>query len=93
MLFLPMGFELDEAPPAFKSDTLSLGQKAEANTLVFLKANGSLALAAGIALKALRKLHKDGKRDAQITQFHERAANRTIVDPTPASALPAFIRL
>ncbi|GMF26388.1 unnamed protein product [Phytophthora fragariaefolia] len=56
MLFLPMGFALDEASPAFKSETLNLGQKAEANTLVFLKANGSSALAAGTALKALRKL-------------------------------------
>ncbi|GMF58897.1 unnamed protein product [Phytophthora fragariaefolia] len=64
MLFLPMGFALDEASPAFKSETLNLGQKAEANTLVFLKANGSPALAADTALKALRKLHKDGKRNA-----------------------------
>ncbi|GMF45424.1 unnamed protein product [Phytophthora fragariaefolia] len=93
MLFLPTGLALDEASPMFKSETLNLGQKAEAKTLVFLKANGSSALAAGTALKALRKLHQDGKLDAQITQFHERAANGSIVDPTPASALPGFIRL
>ncbi|GMF55318.1 unnamed protein product [Phytophthora fragariaefolia] len=93
MLFLPMGFALDEASPAFKSETINRGQKAEANTLVFLKANGPSALAAGTALKALRKLHNDGKLDAQIAQFHERAVNGSIVDPTPASALPVFIRL
>lgn len=93
MLFLPMWFALDETPPAFKSETLNVGQQAEANTVDFLKANGSSALAAGTALKALRKLHKAGKLDGQVVQFHERAANGSISDPTPSSALPAFIRL
>ncbi|EGZ06267.1 hypothetical protein PHYSODRAFT_532321, partial [Phytophthora sojae] len=93
MLFLPNGFALDVAASAFKNEVLNMGQHAQANALAFLKANGSSALAAGTALKALRKLHKTGKLDALIADFHERVTNGAIVDPTPAAALPTFIRL
>ncbi|KAE8971643.1 hypothetical protein PR003_g27281 [Phytophthora rubi] len=93
LLFLPIGFALDGASDAFKSEVLSAGVKAQDNTLAFLKANGSSALAVGTVIKALRKLHKEGKLDEHIAQFHERSNAGSIVDPTPASALPAFIRL
>ncbi|KAE9288409.1 hypothetical protein PF001_g20529 [Phytophthora fragariae] len=93
LLFLPIGFALDGASDAFKSEVLSAGVKAQDNTLAFLNANGSSALAVGTVIKALRKLHKEGKLDEHIAQFHERSNAGSIVDPTPASALPAFIRL
>jgi hypothetical protein len=93
MLFLPTGFALDEASDAFKSEVLNAGITAQDNTLAFLKTNGSSALAVGTVIKALRKLHKEGQLDLHVTQFHERVNSGSIVDPTPASALPAFIRL
>ncbi|POM81493.1 Hypothetical protein PHPALM_527 [Phytophthora palmivora] len=93
MLFLPSGFKLDASPPAFKSEVLELGEEAQTHALAFLKANGSFAFAAGTALKALRKLHKAGKLDTHIALFHERVHSGSIVDPTPSSALPSFIRL
>lgn len=92
MLFLPHGFSLDASSPAFKSEVVALGEKAQVSTRDFLKTNGSSAAAAGTALKALRNLHKAGKLDAHITQFHERAERGDVVDPTPPSALPKFIR-
>ncbi|GMF21991.1 unnamed protein product [Phytophthora lilii] len=91
MLFLPEGF--DAASAAFKSEVLNLGETAQETTLAILKANGSLAAAAGTAVKALRKLHKAGKLEAYISQFHQRVEYGSIVDPTPSAALPAFIRL
>ncbi|EGZ12841.1 hypothetical protein PHYSODRAFT_513602, partial [Phytophthora sojae] len=91
MLFLPNGFALDVAASAFKNEVLNMGQQAQANALAFLKANGSPALAAGTALKALRKLHKTGKLDALITDFHERVTNGATVDPPPAAALPTVV--
>jgi hypothetical protein len=93
MMFLPTGFALDEASDAFKSEVLNAGITAQDNTLAFLKTNGSSALAVGTVIKALRKLHKEGQLDLHVTQFHERVNSGSIVDPTPASALPAFIRL
>ncbi|POM60291.1 hypothetical protein PHPALM_30876 [Phytophthora palmivora] len=93
MLFLPSGFKLDASSPAFKSEVLELGEEAQTHALAFLKANGSSAFAAGTALKALRKLHKAGKLDTHIALFHERVHSGSIVDPTPSSALPSFIRL
>ncbi|OWY91629.1 hypothetical protein PHMEG_00039708, partial [Phytophthora megakarya] len=50
-------------------------------------------LAVGTVIKALRNLHKVEKLDLHIAQFHERVNTESIVDPTPASARPAFIRL
>ncbi|EGZ28685.1 hypothetical protein PHYSODRAFT_473994, partial [Phytophthora sojae] len=47
MLFLPIGFALDEAATAFKNEVLNEGEQAQANALAFLKANGYSALAAG----------------------------------------------
>jgi len=58
-----------------------------------LKANGSSALGAGTALRTIRKLHKTGKLDRHIQQFHQRFDTGTVVDPTPPTALPAFILL
>ncbi|RAW19778.1 hypothetical protein PC110_g23780 [Phytophthora cactorum] len=66
MLFLPTGFALDSSPPAFKSEILVLGKQAQGNALVFLKKHGSTAVAAGTALKALRKIHKLGKFNDHI---------------------------
>ncbi|KUF91438.1 Glutathione S-transferase T2 [Phytophthora nicotianae] len=93
MLFLPTGFALDVASPAYKDEVLALGDKARKSALEFLKANGSSAIAAGTALKGFRKLHKQGKLDTHIAQFHELVDSGSIVDPTPPSALPTFIRL
>lgn len=93
MLFLPSGFALNNASATYKTDVLNLGELAQCNTLGFLNANGFSALAAGTTLKALRKLHKAGKLDAQIAHFHELVRAGRIVDPTPAAALPTFIRL
>jgi hypothetical protein len=93
MLFLPIGFALDEASYAFKSEVLNVGGKAQDNALAFLKASGSSALAVSTVIKALRKLYKAGKLDLHISHFHERIEAGRIVDPTPASALPIFIRL
>ncbi|KAE8976532.1 hypothetical protein PR003_g26110 [Phytophthora rubi] len=54
IIFLPMGFALDTSSPAYKSEVLELGDKAQQNVLAFLKSHGSSAVAAGTALKALR---------------------------------------
>ncbi|RAW33156.1 hypothetical protein PC110_g10521 [Phytophthora cactorum] len=91
MLFIPSGFALDAASPAFKSEVLSLGEKAQEITRAFLKTNGSTA-AAGTVLKAFRKLYKAGKIDAHIAQFHDRVERGEVVDPTPPAAFPRFIR-
>ncbi|KAG2786042.1 hypothetical protein Pcac1_g4350 [Phytophthora cactorum] len=93
MLFLPTGLALDASSPAYKDEVLALGKKAQENALGFLKAHGSSAVAGGTALKALRQLHKQGKLDGQIAQFHELVDNGVVVDPTPPSTLPTFIRL
>lgn len=93
MLFLPTGFALDAASPAFKSEVLALGEKAQENALAFLKENGSSAAASGTALKAFRKLYKAGKLDAHLAQFHDRVERGDVVDPTPTAALPELIRL
>ncbi|KUF84407.1 hypothetical protein AM588_10000687 [Phytophthora nicotianae] len=92
MVLLPDGFVLDTASPAYKSEVLALGVTAQANALAFLMANGSSAVAAGTAVKALRKLHKSGKLDDHIANYHVLFDNGSIIDPTPSSALPAFIR-
>ncbi|EGZ22666.1 hypothetical protein PHYSODRAFT_330408 [Phytophthora sojae] len=78
---------------ALYDEVLELGDKAQQNALTFLKSHGSYAVAAGSALKALRQMQKLGKLDALIAQFHERVDQGVIVDPTPPSALPSFIRL
>ncbi|EGZ24741.1 hypothetical protein PHYSODRAFT_372565, partial [Phytophthora sojae] len=83
MLFLPEGFALDTSSPAYKSEVLELGNKAQQNALTFLKSHGSSAVAAGTALKALRQMQKLGKLDELITQFHERINRGVIVGPTP----------
>ncbi|KAE9276318.1 hypothetical protein PR003_g29096 [Phytophthora rubi] len=93
MIFLPMGFALDTSSPAYKSEVLELGDKAQQNVLTFLKSHGSSAVAAGTALKALRQMQKLGKLDNLIAQFHERLDRGDAVDPTQLAALPAFIRL
>ncbi|POM79212.1 Hypothetical protein PHPALM_3163 [Phytophthora palmivora] len=87
MLFLPSGFKLDASPPAFKS------KEAQTHALAVLKANGSSAFADSTALKALRKLHKAGNLDTRIALFHEPVHTGSVIDPTPSSALPSFIRL
>ncbi|KAG3059777.1 hypothetical protein PI125_g24992 [Phytophthora idaei] len=91
MLFLPTSFALDLSSPAFKSEVLVLGKQAQGNALAFLKKHGSSAVAAGTALKALRKIHKLGKLNDHIAQYHDRLDQGAVVDPTPSAALPAFI--
>ncbi|KAJ8561962.1 hypothetical protein ON010_g7714 [Phytophthora cinnamomi] len=86
MLFLPLGFKLDTSSPAYKSEVLELGDTVQQNTLAFLKAHGSSAVAAGTALKALRQMQKLGKLDSHIAQFHERDERGDVVDPTPPAA-------
>ncbi|KAG2929231.1 hypothetical protein PC110_g20714 [Phytophthora cactorum] len=93
MLFLPTGFALNPSSPAFKSEVLVLGKQAQGNTLAFLKKHGSSTVAAGTALKALRKIHKLGKLNDHIAQYHDRLDQGAVVDPTPSAALPAFIRV
>ncbi|KAG3126543.1 hypothetical protein PI124_g23342 [Phytophthora idaei] len=82
MLFLPTGLALDASSPALKDEVLALDKKARENAIGFLKAHGSSAVAGGTALKALRQLHKQGKLDEQIAQFHELVDNGVVVDPT-----------
>ncbi|KAG4059263.1 hypothetical protein PC123_g5825 [Phytophthora cactorum] len=67
--------------------------KAQENALGFLKAHGSSAVAGGTSLKALWQLHKQGKLDEHIAQFHELVDSGVVADPTLPSALPTFIRL
>ncbi|KAG4048180.1 hypothetical protein PC123_g16498 [Phytophthora cactorum] len=93
MLFLPRDLALDASSLDYKYEVLTLGKKAQENALGFLKAHGSSAVAGGTALEALRRLHKQGKLDEQIAQFHELVDNGVVVNPTPPSALPTFIRL
>ncbi|KAG3007476.1 hypothetical protein PC121_g7876 [Phytophthora cactorum] len=71
VLFLPTGLALDASSPAYKDEVLALGKKAQENALGFLKAHGSSVVAGGTALTALQQLHKQGKLDEQIAQFHE----------------------
>ncbi|EGZ14223.1 hypothetical protein PHYSODRAFT_335888 [Phytophthora sojae] len=82
MLFLPEDFALDTSSPAYKSEVLELGDKAQQNALTFLKSHGSSAVAAGSALKALRQMQKLGKLDAFIAQFHERVDQGVIFSAT-----------
>ncbi|KAG2910420.1 hypothetical protein PC110_g13459 [Phytophthora cactorum] len=92
MLFVPPGLALDASSSAYKDKVLALGTKAQENALGFLNAYGSSAVAGGTALKALRQLHKQCKRDEQIAQFHELVDSDGVVDPTPPSAFPTFVR-
>ncbi|ETO70931.1 hypothetical protein F444_12676 [Phytophthora nicotianae P1976] len=69
MLFLPQGFALYSTSAAYKDEVSTLGEKTQENALTILKANGSLATAAGTALKTLRKMRKLGKFDQKIALF------------------------
>ncbi|KAG2921632.1 hypothetical protein PC114_g3689 [Phytophthora cactorum] len=84
---------LSTASPAYKDEVLALSKKEQENALGFLKAHELSAVAVGTALKALRQLQKQGKLDEQVAQFHELVDSAVVVDPTPPSALPTFIRL
>ncbi|KAG2783657.1 hypothetical protein PC116_g27793 [Phytophthora cactorum] len=92
MLFVPTGLALDASSPAYKDEVLVLGKKAQENTLGFLKSYGSPAVAGGTAFKALRQLHTQSKLDEQIAQLHELVDSDGVVDRTPPSALPTFVR-
>ncbi|KAG3117095.1 hypothetical protein PI124_g4494 [Phytophthora idaei] len=93
MLLLPTDFALDAPSPAYKDEVLVLGNKSQEKDLGLLKAPRSSAVAAGTALKVLRPLHRQGKLDEHIAQFHEPVDSASVVDPTPPSALPTFVRV
>ncbi|KAE9010496.1 hypothetical protein PR003_g13420 [Phytophthora rubi] len=76
-----MGFALDTSSPAYKSQVLELGDKAQQNVLTFLNSHGPSAVVAGTALKALRQMQKLGKLDNLTTQYHERVTRGDVVDP------------
>ncbi|OWZ09077.1 hypothetical protein PHMEG_00018274 [Phytophthora megakarya] len=69
IIFVLTRFAFDNASTAFKSDVHRFGEIGQENTIVFLKASGSSAVAAGTALKALRQLHKTGHLDKHVAQF------------------------
>ncbi|EGZ29033.1 hypothetical protein PHYSODRAFT_322617 [Phytophthora sojae] len=92
MLYSPSGFKLDPASPAYKAEVHAVGVEAEKKTLEYLAAQGSQAVAVGSVVKAMRALHKAGHLSVLLDQFRERYYEGEVVDPTPNSALPPFLR-
>ncbi|EGZ23167.1 hypothetical protein PHYSODRAFT_324406 [Phytophthora sojae] len=92
MLCLPSGFKLDPASPAYKAEVHAVGVEAEKKTLEYLAPQGSQAVAIGSDVKAMRALHKADHLSVLLDQFRECYYEGEVVDPTPNSALPPFLR-
>ncbi|KAE9313509.1 hypothetical protein PF008_g19717 [Phytophthora fragariae] len=92
MLCLPSGFKLDPASPAYKAEVHALGVEAEKKILEYLAAQGSQAVAVGSVVKVMRALHKTDHLSLLLDQFRECYYEGEVVDPTPNSALPPFLR-
>ncbi|KAE9068965.1 hypothetical protein PF010_g26849 [Phytophthora fragariae] len=92
MLCLPSGFKLDPSSTGYKAEVHAVGVEAEKRALEFLAAQGSQAAAVDSVVKAMRALHKAGQLDSLVAQFREIYFEGDIIDPTPHSALPAFMR-
>ncbi|EGZ23108.1 hypothetical protein PHYSODRAFT_324362 [Phytophthora sojae] len=85
MLFLPEGFALDISSPAYKSEVLELGDKAQQNALTFLKSHGSSAVAAVcVVAAAVAPTYPAASRHRVLGQSAGRHA--TITRSAPAAA-------
>ncbi|KAE9132026.1 hypothetical protein PF010_g3323 [Phytophthora fragariae] len=92
MLCLPSGFKLDPASPAYKAEVPALGVEAEKKTLAYLAVQCSQAVAVGSVIKAMKALYKTAHLSTLFDQFRERYYEGEVVDPTPNSDLPPFLR-
>lgn len=71
----------------FRDKVLQLGKDAESALQEFFVAEGIRANAGGTVLKALRKLHKEGKLDGLINSYNRLLSAGQIVDPSPPTTL------
>ncbi|KAE9362307.1 hypothetical protein PF008_g213 [Phytophthora fragariae] len=92
MLCLPSGFKLDPASPAYKAEVPALGVEAEKKTLEYLAVQCSQAVAVGSVIKAMKALYKTAHLSILFDQFRERYYEGEVIDPTPNSDLPPFLR-
>lgn len=92
MLFLPCGFKLDPRSPAYKAEVQALGDEVERSLLAFAAARGSTAKSAGTVVTLMRALERSGDLKCLVEAHKNLRAEGDVVDPTPTSALPRYLR-
>lgn len=85
-LFLPKGFELDEADAAYKDTVLAHGKSAESALLEFLRSRSFTATGFGTVLKEMRRIHRAGELDDRIDEYRLLLRTERIVDPAPLAS-------
>lgn len=92
MLFMEDRLTLDRNSEQYKRSVCVAGEAAAARVLEFLRGHDSAAVASGSEVKALRQLLKKGALDTYLSRFGRLVDEGRIVEPTPITALPAFLR-
>lgn len=86
-LFLPDGYDVTGS----KADVLQAGKDAEANILTFLRGHHKKTKAYGTVVKALKRMHTEGKLDDHILRHQALTAQGRVVESSDTRTIHALL--